>query len=111
MLPTFLNSQALHLFSKIGIDGIEQRSKNTNDVHLISGNRIGFWAEEHGLVLHPVYVEIQRFDNGDILKVGEVKIKDRKRTVLYGAYSISKRKFLFPTEFSLHEFWEKYSEL
>ncbi|MDB9944398.1 hypothetical protein OAD26_00155 [bacterium] len=105
MLPTFLTITALQQLAALKIDGMEQSSLKSNECHLVRGNSVGFWTEEHGVVLHPEYDSI--FREGDLLKVGQAS----RPVTLYGIYSLSQRVFIVPIEYTNQKCWEIFKSL
>jgi hypothetical protein len=101
-----LSNDELKLLAALeSIDSISIRAFG-DEVYLHRRKSIGIYVSGHGVVLEPMYEEIQRFD--DFLKVG---VRSENRSILYGGYSIEKRQFIIPPIYSIHEFWKQYNEL
>ncbi len=80
-----------------------------DEVYLYKNNKIGLYIRDHGIVLEPLYVSIQRFD--DLLKVGNKTAEG----IRYGAYSVKAKSFVIPMEFTdtnpYGGFWEQYKQI
>ena len=71
------------------------------EIYLHANKNVGVYLHCAGVLLEPIYTEIMRC--GDIFKVG----LRSDQTILYGCYSITERKLIFPIRFTSREFWEQ----
>jgi hypothetical protein len=99
-----LKEDLLRLVELASVDSVSVRIFS-DEIYLHSGKHVGLYVSGHGVVLHPVYTLIQRFD--DLLKVG----RETDQVILFGCYSINEQKFLIEPTLSENEFWTQFKLL
>jgi len=102
----FSKDELILLASLESIDSISIAAFR-DEVTLHRGKHVGMYLSGHGVVLEPVYTEVLRFDDGDIIRVG--KLTDSG--IRYGAYSIKAKSLVIPIEYIVTDptggFWRE----